>query len=135
MIWKWMEPAIAHVEGGRVDTAVFELAYYTKYKTKLEQAAGSLGWPADKQATSFGIYQILGENLARYSNMTMQDLTAFLMDPTMQYRIAEQHFYRILNQVIERRGSSWPQYVFSCWNAGVNYNEAYSVKVRAFLKV
>lgn len=134
MLWRWLAPAIAAVEGGRLNSETFEPGYYDKYKDALEKAAAGLGWPARQQATSYGIYQILGENLARHHGMKPEDLPRFLASEAWQNQVARKQFYLMLDNLIRRRGLAWPHYLYSMWNAGSNYNDRYSKAVRSHLK-
>ena len=134
MLWRWLSPAIAVVEGGKVDSRTFEEAYFNRYLAKLQKDAPRFGWTARDFATSFGIYQILGENLARYSAFKPADLEHFLADPDYQHQVAGEHFNRMLNTLIDRRGTSWPHYLFSMWNAGIDYNENYTRAIKRALE-
>lgn len=134
MLFRWLSGPIARVEGADADSVTFEAAYYEKYKVALEEASGRLGWPAEKQATAFGKYQILGENLARYHGMSVADLDAFLMDENLQYKVARRQFYIMLRSLIARRGLAWPSYLFSMWNAGVRFNADYDRAIRRAMK-
>lgn len=130
-LWQWLRPAILHAEGARWDARTFEKGYYDRYLPALEAAARQLGVSARDQATSFGAFQILGENLRRHHGIT--DFSAYLASRERQEAVAEAEFMRQLRVLIKRRGLAWPQYLFSMWNAGINLNEAYANKVRRFL--
>jgi hypothetical protein len=132
MIWRWLRPAILHVEGARWDSRTFERAYYERYRPQLEAAAPQLGVSAIDQATSFGAFQILGENLRRHHGVS--DFNEYLASESRQEAVARAEFYRLLGVLIKRRGVAWPQYLFSCWNAGINLNQAYADKVRRYLE-
>lgn len=134
MLFRWLEPAIRKVEGGEVDTETFESAYFEKYEATLRKAEGQLGMSAEKQATAFGVYQILGENLARYHGLRAGDLPRFLSDYGFQYRVARKQFYLMLSQLVKRRGLAWPKYLFSMWNGGINYVDNYARAIASALK-
>ncbi len=134
MLFRWLAPAIRIVEGAGIDAETFESGYFSKYETALRNAESSLGWSAEKQATAYGQYQILGENLARFHGLGVEHLDRFLSDPAMQYQVARKQFYIMLQKLILRRGLSWPAYLFSMWNAGVNYNDSYSKAIKRALK-
>jgi hypothetical protein len=134
MLWRWLEPAIRSVEGGNVDTETFEAAYFGKYETQLRAAESVLEWPAEKQATAYGIYQILGENLARHHGLGVEHLDRFLSDERMQYSIARAQFYKMVNTLIKRRGRAWANYLFSTWNGGINHVPDYDRAIRRALK-
>lgn len=133
MLFSWLRPAILAVEGGNTDTETFESAYFDKYEKQLEANAKELSWPAEDLATAFGRYQILGENLARLG-MSHAQLATFLADDALQDRLARKLFYKMLGRLVERRGLSWPRYLFSMWNAGVNYNEEYAQRITNALR-
>lgn len=132
MLWNWLRPAILHCEGARWDARTFEGSYFERYKSALEAAAPALGVSARDQATSFGAFQILGENLRRHHGIV--DFGGFLADRNRQESVARAEFYRMLKVLMTRRGAAWPAYLFSMWNAGINHNQAYHDKVRLFLE-
>jgi hypothetical protein len=134
MLWRWLKGAIAVCEGADLYAQTFEDAYYARYRDKLEQAAPSLGWSAREQATAYGRYQILGENLARHAKMKRGDLDRFLADARYQDAVGREFFYWLLGQLMKRRGVEWPRYLYSMWNAGVNFNAAYDEKMRRALQ-
>lgn len=112
----------------------FEEAYYRKYWAVLEDFSRRSGWPGEKLATAYGAWQILGENLARYHGLRYEDLEGFLTDLRKQRAVARAEFYRQLQLVISRRGLAWPVYLFSMWNAGINYNADYARAILSRLK-
>lgn len=126
MLFKMLEAAIRTVEGAELDSATPEPAYLAKYGEQLRRDAPRFGWTAETFATAYGVYQILGENLARHHGISQGDLGKFLTDPAMQYRVARKQFYLMLETLIQRRGAAWPGYLLSMWNAGINYNAAYT---------
>lgn len=132
MLFRFLENAIKNTEGADLDTQKFESAYYQRYENVLAAQERSLGWDARSQATAFGVYQILGENLARMG-LSRVDLPLYLTDPGLQRRYARVHFYKSLNDLIRRRGLSWPHYFWSMWNSGINYNQAYAQRIKAYL--
>lgn len=134
MLFKMLERAILTIEGADTDTETPETAYLNKYRDTLEANAERLGWPAEMQATAYGAYQILGENLARNHKLTTEHLPVFLDDPDLQREIARAQFYLMLKQLIRRRGLAWPLYFYSMWNSGINFNSAYDQRIRAELK-
>ena len=134
MLFRWLAPAIREVEGGDVDSETFETAYFTKYESALRQAESVLGWPAEKQATAYGMYQILGENLARFHGFGVEHLDRFLTDPQLQHEIARRQFYIMVKTLVRRRGAAWAHYLFSMWNTGINFNRAYHDAISKALK-
>lgn len=138
MLFRWLSAAIRSVETGGLDDPIgaerFEEAYYKRYSDVLNRDAPRLGWTAEKMATAYGAWQILGENLARFHGLGLEHLDRFLSDERMQARIARAEFYRQLRRVIERRGPAWPRFLFSMWNAGINYNADYDRAIRSRLK-
>lgn len=135
MLFEWLEPAIIAVEGAKLGAETFEARYYEKYKETIQRNAVELGWPYPEQlATAYGRYQILGENLARYHGLTPMDLDLFLKSADWQRQVAKAQFYRMLRTLIQRRGLSWPHYIYSMWNAGINYNSAYTLAIKGALR-
>jgi len=134
MLFKWLEKAILRVEGSEVDEETFESAYFSRYQEKIEENALELGWEPENLATAYGSFQILGENLARYHGLSQEHLGRFLTDSKMQKEIARKQFYIMLKMLIKRRGLAWPHYLFSMWNAGINFNADYDAAIRRELK-
>lgn len=135
MLFRWLEPAIRHCEGAKVTSRTFESAYFARNEAALRRAASELGMSPEDQATAFGTYQILGENLARYYGYRSGDVGLFLANQDLQYATARDFFYKQLSRLIKRRGAAWPHYLFSLWNGGVNFVEAYDAKMRRYLGI
>lgn len=133
MLFSYLAPAIITVEGAGINEETFESAYYQKYVDALESYGAQVGWPGEKLATSYGTFQILGENLSRFHGIKFEQVETFLADPKMQYEVARKQFWIMFQQLIKRRGIEWPKYIYSMWNAGINYNEAYTRAIKKAL--
>jgi len=133
LLFRYLRPAILAVEGAQLNAQTFERAYYERYREQVTSNALEYGWAPEEFATAYGSFQILGENLARLG-LSRHDLLEYLERPDMQEHYARKHFDKALGQLIRRRGLGWGKYIYSMWNAGVNFNEDYDRKIRRALK-